>query len=264
MTSEFHIGDFARRLRTARSELRAIDHLSTQQPNLSLDDAYLIQSEIRRLDVESGAVIRGHKIGATSLAIQEMFNISHPDSGYITDRMLLADGDELELSLLISPLLEGEIAFIMDEDLAGHRVDEGDVLAAASTVMPAFEVLDTRFRDWELTIVDTVADNASCALVVCGAPVSHLGMDLASVRLEFDTPEEKLTATGAVVMGHPAEAVAHLVRLLAERGEGLNAGEIILAGAWTRAVPIAEGRTYRADFGGIGSVSLRVSDNQAN
>ncbi len=251
--------ELARQLWAASRSLRAVQPISARYPDLGLDDAYAIQREVRALELADGASLVGCKIGATSKAIQQMFNIDHPDSGFLTDRMILGDGARLDLERFISPKVEGEIAFRLAEDLAGSSVTAQDVLDATAEVYPVLEVLDSRFEDWAIKLVDTVADNASTATAVVGAPVNPHGIDLAAERMTFDVAGHIQTAHGSAVMGHPAESVACLVRILSAQQAGITAGDIVLAGAWAPAADLLPGTVASASFASLGSVSLIVS-----
>ncbi|MFJ4689627.1 2-keto-4-pentenoate hydratase [Streptomyces sp. NPDC088789] len=254
--------DLASDLWIAARDLCAVQPISVRHPELTLEDAYAIQREIRAMELADGASIVGCKIGATSEAIQKMFSIDHPDSGFLTDRMMLGDGAHLDADQFIQPKVEGEIAFRMRADLAGSSVTARDVLDAASEVFPVLEVLDSRFKNWKIKLVDTVADNASAAMVVVGAPVPLDGIDLAAEQMVFEAGGKVQTALGSAVMGNPAESVACLVRMLSSHNVGINAGDIVLAGSWVAAVDLVPGSVVRASFGSLGSVSLVVDEEQ--
>ncbi|WJK41306.1 fumarylacetoacetate hydrolase family protein [Solwaraspora sp. WMMA2056] len=239
---------------------RPVPPLSVRHPRLDLADAYAIQSETRALELAGGARIAGLKIGATSEAIQKMFGIDHPDFGYLTDRMLLPDGVALDVRRFIAPKVEGEIAFRMARDLSGQSVTAQDVLDAATEVCPVLEVLDSRIEAWQIGLVDTVADNASSAAVVVGAGVSPDTVDLAAARMVLLSGNAEYTGNGSAVMGHPAESVACLVRILAGFGSGISAGDLVLAGSWSAAVDLAAGHEVHASFGVLGSVSMTTCD----
>jgi 2-keto-4-pentenoate hydratase len=241
---------------------RPVRPISARYPDFTLSDAYAVQREVRALEVEDGAVLVGHKIGATSVAIQEMFGIDHPDFGYLTDRMLLTDGAHLDPDRFISPKVEGEVAFRMGGDLAGSSVTAQDVLAAAYEVLPVLEVLDSRIDNWKIQLVDTVADNASSAMVVLGAAVPVQHVDLATERMVFQAGGFVETGYGSAVMGHPAESVACLVRILSSYGTGLSAGDMVLAGSWTAAVDLLPGSAVGASFDSLGAVSLTVNERR--
>jgi 2-keto-4-pentenoate hydratase len=243
---------------------RPVPPVSIRYPQLGLADAYAIQSEVRALDVASGAGLAGLKIGATSEAIQKMFGIDHPDFGYLTDRMLLPDSVLLDPRRFISPKVEGEIAFRMAEDLSGPTVTAQDVLDATTAVCPVLEVLDSRIEAWKIGLVDTVADNASSAVAVVGSGVAPDTTDLAAARMVLRSGDTEYTGNGSAVMGHPAESVACLVRILAGFGTGISAGDLVLAGAWSGAVDLLPGQEVHASFGALGSVSMRTHDCEEN
>ncbi|RLK09874.1 2-keto-4-pentenoate hydratase [Micromonospora sp. M71_S20] len=248
--------ELAGELRTAARTLRAVPPISARHPQLDLADAYAVQSELRELELADGAVLAGLKIGATSEAIQSMFGIDHPDFGYLTDRMVLDDGADLDLGRFIAPKVEGEIAFRFAADLTGPTVTAQDVLAATAEVLPALEVLDSRIQDWRIGLVDTVADNASSALAVLGAGVPPDTTDLADARMELRSRHGVQAGRGRAVMGHPAESVAFLVRILSGFGTGIRAGQLVLSGSWAAAVDLVPGDTVRASFGALGQVAL--------
>ncbi|TCO61167.1 2-keto-4-pentenoate hydratase [Actinocrispum wychmicini] len=253
------ITKLATELWASARDRRPVPPVSARCPDLTLSDAYAIQREVRALDIADGAVLVGHKIGATSVAIQEMFGIDHPDFGYLTDRMLLPDRACLDIDQFIAPKVEGEVAFRIAADLAGSSTTAQDVLAAASVVLPVLEVLDSRIENWAIQLVDTVADNASSAMVVMGSPTPVENVNLAAERMVFQAGERKETGHGTAVMGHPAESVACLVRILSSYGTGLSAGDIVLAGSWAAAVDLLPGGTVRASFDSLGTVSLSVT-----
>ncbi|MFJ2027218.1 2-keto-4-pentenoate hydratase [Streptomyces sp. NPDC087897] len=250
-------------LRDCLRERRTVAPLSARHPDLTVADAYAIQREIRALDVAGGAVLAGHKIGCTSEAIQKMFGLDQPDFGYLADHMLVPDGVCLDPDRFIAPKVEGELAFRMGEDVSGSGVSARDILDATAEVLPALEVLDSRISDWEIGLVDTVADNASCALAVLGTGVPPGGIDLAAEQMVFEAGGTVQTAYGTAVLGHPAESVACLVRILDSFGEGVRAGDLVLAGAWAAAVDLLPGAAVKASFGALGSVSLSMGAGEA-
>jgi 2-keto-4-pentenoate hydratase len=168
--------------------------------------------------------------------------------------MLHRDGATVDAGRLIAPRAEAEIAFRLRTSIAGPDVGVEDVLAATDAVAPALEVIDSRIADWRITITDTIADNASSAHAVVGEfrPVGSL--DLPAVAMRMDVDGTSVEGRGAAVLGHPATAVAWLARALHAQGEALEAGEIVLAGALARALPVARGSRARADLDGLGSV----------
>jgi 2-keto-4-pentenoate hydratase len=232
--------------------------ISARYPDITLDDAYEIQREMRQLMLADGQALVGRKIGATSEAIRSMFGIDHPDFGFLTDEMVYHSEATIGTGALISPKVEAELAFRLGTDLSGDSVTAEDVLDCTSEVLPVLELLDSRIGQWAIRLVDTVADNASCAAVVCGDGVALDGRDLLSERMVFEVDGHRQTAEGRAVIDGPAGSLAWLVRLLSAYGESLHAGEIILTGAWVGAVDIKAGSTAWARFEHLGEVSLQM------
>ncbi|MFJ6611206.1 2-keto-4-pentenoate hydratase [Streptomyces sp. NPDC091289] len=240
----------------AKNACKAIPPISDRYPEFTAQDAYAVQRCLRALEDKNGAVHAGYKIGATSVAIQQMFGVDQPDFGFLTEDMLLPDGARLDTGRFISPKVEGEIAFRIGADLSDPRTTAADVLAVTTEVYPALEVLDSRIENWDIAWVDTVADNASSAMAVVGAAVPFDGRDLAAETMVFESGDSVQTAKGSAVLGHPAESVACLVRMLASFGAGIGAGDLVLTGSLAAAVDLEAGATVRASFGSLGSVSL--------
>ncbi|GGK29928.1 2-keto-4-pentenoate hydratase [Streptomyces camponoticapitis] len=256
--------ELAAQLWASTQERKPVEPLSARHPELTLADAYEVQRELRAMEVADGAKLVGYKIGVTSEAMQKAFAIDHPDFGHLTDRMLLPDGACLDAARFIAPKVEAEIAFRVGEDLRGGSVTAADVLDATLAVRPVLEVLDSRIADWRIKLVDTVADNTSSAMVVVGPEVPFgpaERVDLAAEHLIFQTGERTQTAYGSAVMGHPAESVAFLVRILDTFGEGIGAGDLVLAGSWAEAVDLVPGLAVEASFAALGSVSLTVGES---
>jgi 2-oxopent-4-enoate hydratase len=253
-----HIRRLAGRLWLAEVGADPIEPLSVTCPGLTVADAYSIQSVNARHRVAAGALVVGHKIGLTSRAMQEMLGVDQPDYGHLYDQIVLPSGSQLARAELIAPRIEPEIAFVLGRDLRGPDVDADQVLAATDHVLPALEVIDSRIADWKITLVDTVADNASCARAVLGGEgKSPRGLDLAASLVTLSVNGEVVdTGVGVAVLGHPARAIAWLANALAGYGVGLEAGQVILPGSMTAAVPLGSGDLVRADFGELGSVHV--------
>jgi 2-keto-4-pentenoate hydratase len=253
------VQEAAGKLYDAERSQKALPPLVETYPGLTPNDAYAIQKAIIDRKVEDGARIVGHKIGLTSVAMQQLLGVDQPDFGHILDTMIVADGAAVSRSDLIYPRVEAEIAFILREPLRGPGVTIASVLAATQYVFPALEIVDSRVADWKITLADTIADNASSCRMVMGGryvPVADLDLRLVGLVLEKNG-EIANTAAGAAVLGHPAQAVAWLANKLAEFGSGLEAGEVILPGALSAAVTVNAGDAIRATFDHLGSVSVR-------
>jgi 2-oxopent-4-enoate/cis-2-oxohex-4-enoate hydratase len=238
--------------------------LTERHPGITIDDAYRISQQMLARRIENGERVIGKKIGLTSRAVQDMLGVRQPDFGFLTDRMRYADGATLSLrdSGLIQPRAEGEIGFLLARDLAGGNVTRDDVLAATDVVIPCFEIVDSRIRDWKIKIEDTVADNASCGVFVAGsARVKPESVDLAKVRLTMSRNGGQVAiGLGSAVQGHPAEAVAWLANTLGRFGIPFHKGEIILSGSLIPLIPAAAGDSFELAIEGIGAASVRFAD----
>lgn len=256
---EKRIKDLAQILIEAERNRKPIPPLTETDPDISVEEAYQIQLRIIALKKASGQVVVGKKIGLTSLSMQTMLGVKEPDYGHILNEMVVREGEKINLSELIAPRLEGEIAFILAEDISGPGVTISEVLRCTQGVIPALEIIDSRIRDWKIKLPDTVADNASSARVVLGGKITSLfNLDLRTVGMVLEKNGEIMaTAAGAAVLGHPAQAVAWLANKLATYGLNLKKGEIILSGSLTAALPIGPGDFFRADFGPLGDVKIK-------
>lgn len=237
-----------------------LDPPTVTHPGLTVDDAYAAQQALVALHEAAGRRVVGHKIGLTSKAIQDQLGVDSPDFGVILDAFVFPSGSTIPRAGMCFPRIEGELAFRIGSDL-GADADADAVLAATTEIVPVFELIDSRVRDWKITLPDTVADNASCWGVVegTGMPVADVG-PLADVTLELQRDDETVqSGTGAAVLGNPAEAVAWLARELAARGTTLRAGELVLSGSFTAAVDLDPG-TYTANFGaGLEPVEVTIT-----
>lgn len=227
---------------------------------LGVDDiasAYAVQRLLTEDSVAGGRVIVGHKIGLTSPAVQRQLGVDQPDSGVLFADMQVADAGTVGAGLLLQPKVEAEIAFILAEDLDGDLTEER-VRAAAGRAVPAIEIVDSRIRDWSISIVDTVADNGSSALFVLGEsamPASDIDFVTCEMRLTQDDTEVS-TGRGADCLGSPLTALQWLARTARANGAPLRAGHIVLSGALGPMVPVSPGGSYTATIDGIGSVSV--------
>jgi 2-oxopent-4-enoate hydratase len=226
-------------------------------PGLDVDDAYEIQTRWLQRRTADGARRVGRKVGLTSRVMQEMFGVHQPDFGVLFDEMVAQD--VVDTSNLIAPRIEAEIAFRLAAPLSGD-VSVEDVLAATEAVLPALEVVDSRIDGWRISIVDTIADNASSGLFVLGSTErAPSEVDLLGETVSMRVGDQEATGRGDAVLGHPAAAVAWLAKTLGRRGERLEAGEIVLPGAMAAALPIVAGDRVRASFGTLGDVEVEVT-----
>ncbi|GAY08259.1 2-keto-4-pentenoate hydratase [Pseudonocardia sp. N23] len=248
-----NVTELAGRLQKAVAERTAIDSLNAEFPDLDLDAGYAVQRVLR----ESAGPLVGWKLGVTSRAKQAQVGVSSPVYGFLPGSGALDIGEPLDTTALIQPRCEPEIVFVMGRDLAGPHVSAADVVAASSGVAVGIEVLDSRYRAYRFTMADVVADNTSASRFVVGTPVPLDGIDLRVVGVVLEHNGEVVaTASGAASLGHPAAAVAWMVRRMAADGEGLRAGEVVLSGGLTAAVPVAPGDVVVASIDRIGSLEL--------
>jgi len=238
----------------------AIDPL-TSRHELDITDAYAVQTRNVERKLAEGARVVGRKVGLTSRPMQQVLGVDEPDYGVLFDDMVVEDGDEIPLSRLLQPRVEAELAFVMERDLAGPGVTTGTALAAVAGVLPSIEVVDSRVADWKIKLVDTVADNASCGLLVLGGRMRRVHeLDLRLLGVVVRRGGEVIdTGAGAAALGNPIRCVAWLANKLASFGAGLKAGDVVLPGAVHRMVPVQPGDVFRADFAHLGAVTTRFS-----
>lgn len=266
MTPEQHRAA-ARALDEAKRTRQQIRMISLAHPDMAVADAYAIQRAWREIEVSAGTRVVGHKIGLTSKAMQAAVGIKEPDSGYLTQDMVFEDGSSVSSEAFIGLRVEAELAFVLKTPLAGTGLSVDDVLDATDYVTPALEILDTRiFRvDPETgrtrSVRDTISDNAANAgIVLGGRRIDPRACDLRWVgAICAKNGEIEETGLAAGVLGHPAAGVAWLAARLAEHGERLEAGEIVLAGSFVRPIEVGRGDAIVADYGPHGTV--RVSFN---
>ena len=231
----------------------------TDDHEMDISDAYAVQSAFVERRLADGASVVGHKIGLTSEGIQTQLGVDEPDFGRLLDTMVVDDG-VVDADDLLAPRVEPELGFLLGADLE-PPVSHVDVLAATDAVVPVVEVIDSRVRDWNIGIEDTIADNASSALYATGEsthPVEGKDLSLEAVKL-YKNGEVVDSGAGAAVLGHPARAVAWLANTLDGVDDRLTAGEIVLSGSMTPAVDVEAGDVVTAEFGGTGSATLRIA-----
>ena len=236
-----------------------VEPLTSRHPGITIDNAYHIQQRMLSNRLQAGERIVGKKIGVTSAAVMNMLGVYQPDFGYLLDGMIYNEVQAIVASSLIQPKAEGEIAFILKKDLMGPGISNADVLAATECVMPCFEIVDSRIRDWKIKIQDTVADNASCGVFVLGdCAVDPRRIDLSTCGMVLEKNGDIVaTGAGAAALGSPVNAVAWLANTLGRLGIGLKAGEVILSGALAAMSPAKAGDNFRVSIGGLGSCSVR-------
>jgi 2-oxo-hept-3-ene-1,7-dioate hydratase len=253
----------AERLHQAEKTRVQIRQLSLDHPGITLEDAYAIQKAWVGIKLSEGRIVKGHKIGLTSKAMQSALGIDEPDSGVLLDNMFFGDGGLVPSDRFIGTRVEAELAFIMKTRLSGPGCTIFDVLNATDFVVPALEILDTRIERVDAKtksmrkIFDTIADNAANAgIVLGGRPLRPLDADLRWIgALCYRNGQLEETGIAAGVLNHPATSVAWLANKIAANGLALEAGQVVLAGSFIRPIETRKGDTIQADYGPYGTVS---------
>jgi 2-oxo-hept-3-ene-1,7-dioate hydratase len=242
----------------AAAERRQAVQLSTTFPDITLEDSYVISTEVAKRRVAAGAKLIGHKVGLTSKAMQRSSQIEEPDYGHLLDTMMISDGTRVPHDDYCLPRVEVELAFVLGKRLLGPGVGLADVLRATEYVIPALEIVDARIQD-PRKIVDTVADNGAAAGIVTGGrPVGPMDVDLRWIGgIMYRNSEIEETGLAAGVLGHPALGVAWLVNKLGAHGVALEPGHLVLAGSFTRVVFARKGDTIHGDFGPLGGIAVQ-------
>lgn len=255
----------ARELHESERSRQAIPQFSRRHPEMQIEDSYAIQRAWMDLKRAEGRRVVGHKIGLTSRAMQLASQITEPDYGTLLDDMVVEAGSELQASHFLVPRLEVEFAFVLARPLKGPHVTLIDVLNATDYVVPALELIDARIEQFDREtkaprkVLDTIADNAAnAAIIMGGRPMRPDAVDWRwAGALLFKNGVVEESGLGAAVLNHPGNGVAWLAKKLAAFDQGLEAGEIVLGGSFTRPVPCAAGDVFHADYGPLGSISLR-------
>lgn len=259
--SPSHRSEAAQHLLQAEEGGRAAPRLSDIWKDMDEEDAYAIQSAVVERKRARGDEVRGYKIGLTSRAMQQAVGIDQPDYGHLFASQLHADGARIAVGRLHAPRIEVELGFILDRPLRGPGVTVSDVLAATRHVVPALELIASR-TELPRKLVDTLADNAAGAGVVLGGrPVRPLEVDLrwlGAVLYKNAAIEE--SGMSAAVLGHPAAGIAWLANRLGPQGITLEPGQLLLAGSFTRPVPVAAGDVLHADYGPLGGIAVTFTE----
>jgi 2-oxo-hept-3-ene-1,7-dioate hydratase len=258
MMSKQDRGKAANILMAAEKTRKQAVQLSKTWPDITMEDAYAISTEVANRKIAAGAKLIGHKVGLTSKAMQRSSQIDEPDYGHLLDYMMISDGARVPHENFCLPRVEIELAFILGRQLQGPGIGLPDVLRATEYVVPAIEVVDARLQD-PRKIFDTVSDNGAAAgIVIGGRPVKPQEVDLRWVGgIMYRNSEIEETGVAAGVLGHPALGVAWLANKLGTHGVSLEPGHIVLTGSFTRVVFARKGDTLHADFGSLGGIALQ-------
>lgn len=251
--------ELAEKLNAAEVSRVPIEPLSKLHPDLTEEEAYAIQWINVARCMREGHRVVGYKAGLTSREAQRQFNVFKPDFGHLFDFMTVLEDTAIDLSELIQPKIEGEVAFVLGKDLKGPGLTLVDVVSAIDYATTAIEIVDSRIRDWKISAVDTIADNGSSSRVVLagtkhkldGLNLPHLGMALSK------NGEVMVTGAGAAVMGNPLSAVVFLANELAKQDCIMNAGQVILSGSLSSMLSIRPGDSFTCEIAELGKASIR-------
>jgi len=266
MLTESQIAALAAELDEAERTRVQVRHFSRRFPEMTIADGYAISRAWCGLKLARGQQVRGHKIGLTSRAMQQASQIDEPDYGTLFDAMFFDSGHDIPFETFIAPRIEVELAFILSRPLKGPGVSLFDVLWATEFVTPAVEIIDARIEQFDREtrairrVTDTISDNAANAgIVLGGRPVRADAVDLRwTGALLYRNGVIEESGLAAAVLDHPAHGVAWLANRLAQWGDSLQAGEVVLAGSFTRPVAGARGDTFHVDYGALGAISFRL------
>jgi len=255
--SKEQVQQLAEHLENAELKAYEVTKITDDFPDMDYEDAFDIQWEIRRRKEARGNKIVGMKMGLTSWAKMKQMNVEHPCYGFLADYFSVPDGGEIQYEELIHPKIEAELAFVTKAPLKGPGIHIGDVLRATDFIMPAVEVIDSRYKDFKFDLKSVIADNSSSTRFItggCMADPADIDLKTIGVVMEINGEVVELGA-GAAVLGHPAASVAMLANMLGERGEELPAGSFVMIGAITAAVQVKKGDSFIVRYQGLGTVS---------
>lgn len=254
------IEDAARRLREAENSSAQCAPITDMLSAGDLGAAYAVQQLNIDRRIGRGERLIGRKIGLTSLTVQRQLGVSHPDYGALLSEMIVGDGETLSPYRLLQPKAEAEIALVLGADLTMPSPNVADVLRATALVMPSIEIVDSRIKDWKISLIDTIADNASSAFFVLGSPAIHpAGFDFSGCAMEMTVNDVLVSkGDGRACMGSPLNAAAWLARRMQELGTPLLKGDIVMTGALGPMQSVSAGDRVAARFVGLGTVSFNL------
>jgi 2-keto-4-pentenoate hydratase len=249
----------ATRLQAAEAACAPIDPIAAELGTEDIASAYAVQAEVTSRGLADGRRLVGRKIGLTSKAVQQQLGVDQPDYGALFADMEIVTGGEVRTSDLIQPRIEAEIAIVLDRDLAERDITMGELMRAVAYVVPALEIVDSRIKDWKITILDTVADNGSSARFVLGAAPKRLtDLDLEACGMAMTRNGAIVSVgSGAACLGHPLKAALWLARAMSAAGQSLRAGDVVLTGALGPVSPATSGEFYEARISGFAPVNVR-------
>lgn len=260
LTEAQHVA-IAKDLYNARVNNKPIQLLTEKYPEITQEDSYAIQKEGLKLRLAEGEKIVGRKIGITSLGMMRMLNCDTPDYGYLLASTMLRNGETCKRDELNIPIVEGELAFIMGEDLNVDVVTEADIMNATAWVLPCFEVCDGRYPSWKVTVRDTISDNAGAAKFMIGSQPKRIHeINPRNIGMIMEKNGVLLgSAAGVEVMGSPVASMTWLANKLLSYGDYLKKGDIVLSGAFMAADPAAKGDTYTVSLDGFPALTIKFA-----
>ncbi|WP_270179970.1 2-keto-4-pentenoate hydratase [Alkalihalobacillus sp. CinArs1] len=258
-TKTLTLNQIAEHIDTHQVKGTEMDKITIDHPSLTVEDAY----EIQKLCIDQaelrGETMVGWKMGLTSKAKQESVGVKEPIYGRLTKKMEVTES-VLKLNGLIHPRVEPEIAFVMKKELKGDHLTPKDIWSATEFILPAVEIIDSRYRNFSFTLVDVVADNASSSKFILGNQAySPFHTSLSDVNVTMkQNGEEVQKGSGAAVLGHPIKSIVELTRMINKEGLSIKPGMVILTGGITEAVKVFDGDDITVDFGPLGKLSFEV------
>lgn len=250
------LADYVHHAYKEKKEIKKIT--SALYPELTIEEAYVVQQELINRQLAAGHEILGPKMGLTSEAKLKQMNVDDPIYGYVFKHMI--EEGEVNIDHYIHPKVEAEIAFVLSEDLEGPGVTAFDVLKATKFVIPAIEIIDSRYENFNFTLPDVIADNTSAAGVIFGGKhFDHTAVDLDVIGVNLKINGElRDSGTSAAVLGNPVHSIARLANMLSKEGKVIKAGEPVLTGGMTAAHLIERGDHVAVKYSGVGEVSFFV------
>ena len=260
--TEIDIARLAERVETAQTYGHSIRKLTEDFPEMTVAQAYTVQTALRRSLEARGHRVTGWKAGLTSKPKMAQMGVDKPAIGFLTDRMAVAESGSISVGEMVHPRVECEIGFVLKDALGGAECTAADVHAATDYVIGAIEVIDSRFTGFKFDLESVICDNSSSARYVVGSRPQYLtDLDLRTVGALLEINGEiAAMGAGAEVLNDPAEAIAMVARVLAEMGETLPAGSLVLSGAITAAHAVKPGDHVRASFLDLGTVSVSFTE----
>ncbi|HXQ13500.1 MAG TPA: fumarylacetoacetate hydrolase family protein [Caulobacteraceae bacterium] len=262
MLTDTQIQQAAENLWQAEQTSEWAQPLSILFPEADVGDAYRVSLAVRDLKLANGRTVKGHKIGLTSKAMRDLTGATEPDYGFIFDNWFALEGATVQRSAMNRPLVEVELAFVMGRELKGPSINAADVIRATDFVLPALEIVDSRYKGrGNNLLVDSISDAATCGFVVLGGnPVKLTDVDVRRLSASLSINGQVMESGAAsAVMGNPINAVVWLANKLHEFDVAMQPGDVILSGSFVKAIPFGAGDTILALYDQLGEVTLRVA-----